>query len=403
MLLRFKFSNFRSFADEQELSLIAARGGENPEVVFHPAGVDEGVLGACAIYGANASGKSNTLKALQFMAQAVISSQQAWPPSRGILSLDQFISKRFETSHYEIDCIVQGVRYSYGFIADGERFHQEWLLAYPKGHKQTWFRREFGKSISFGSYLPGANRAIERLTRENSLFLSAAAQNGHEALLPLYNWFEKSILIFDEKRGNLPAQVLEDCDHADWFKDLVRLFLSVADVGIEDVQLIKVEAGLGAGSLKVKLSHRIGKEISLFDLQNESAGTVALLGLLGPVIHALVSGAVLGIDEMDASLHPLVTAQIIKLFNSPMNKQKAQLIFTTHDTNLLSSGNLRRDQVWFTEKNAQGESSLYPLSDFKPRLQENLEKGYLQGRYGGVPFLNADAFLTAFGDAHGKK
>jgi AAA15 family ATPase/GTPase len=134
-----------------------------------------------------------------------------------------------------------------------------------------------------------------------------------------------------------------------------------------------------------------------FNMDQESDGTRAYLALLGPAVDALKKGAPLLIDELDASLHPLLAIQLIRLFNTPSSNPKgAQLIFNTHDTNLLSGGVLRRDQIWFTEKGNDATSHLYPLSDFKPRRQENLQNGYLQGRYGAIPFINPDAFLLRF-------
>jgi AAA15 family ATPase/GTPase len=148
---------------------------------------------------------------------------------------------------------------------------------------------------------------------------------------------------------------------------------------------------------ELRLLHRFGDKAVPLPLSNESGGTIAYLSLLGPVVDALRKGIPLLVDGLDASLHPLLAIELIRLFNSPSsNPNGAQLIFNTHDTNLLSSGVLRRDQIWFTEKGEDASSHLFPLSDFKPRRQENLENGYLQGRYGAIPFINPDAFLLRF-------
>jgi hypothetical protein len=149
---------------------------------------------------------------------------------------------------------------------------------------------------------------------------------------------------------------------------------------------------------EIHLAHQFGTRTVDFELQQESAGTIACLALLSPIVNALGSGSTLCVDELDASLHPLLSVELIKLFNSPASNPKgAQLIFNTHDTNLLGSGLLRRDQIWLTGKNDDGSSVLYPLSDFKPRKEENLENGYLQGRYGAIPFLNSDTFVASLG------
>jgi hypothetical protein len=154
---------------------------------------------------------------------------------------------------------------------------------------------------------------------------------------------------------------------------------------------------------QVKVLHQAGGHTIPFALEEESEGTKAFFTLLGPVISTLATGGIVCIDELDASLHPVLCMQLIRLFSDPSsNSQAGQLIFNTHDTNLLSSGLLRRDQIWFTEKNDDGSTHLYPLSDFKPRKNENLESGYLQGRYGAIPFLNTEAFMQSFEAADGK-
>ena len=211
----------------------------------------------------------------------------------------------------------------------------------------------------------------------------------------------------------------------DEYKGAVTQLMALADLGIADLtfryrtvredKLAEAMAGRIARHLvlamfsdlehappaPVQLLHRVGSDTIPLDLAEESDGTRAFFGLLGPIVGALKTGGIVCIDELDSSLHPLLAIQLIRLFSeSSRNPRGAQLIFNTHDTNLLSSG-LRRDQIWFTEKNNDASTHLYPLSDFKPRRNENLESGYLQGRYGAIPFLNAEAFLH-FEAADGK-
>jgi hypothetical protein len=322
-------------------------------------------------------------------------------------------------SEFEVDFLTSGIRYRYGFRVDSAVVLEEWLYAYPLGKKQTWFHRTQGRPISFGARMPGENRTIESLTRKNALFLSAAAQNNHEALLPVYQWItELQFVIGDRERfRSLTASL---CMAPDYLAEVERL-VSVADLGISGVKVEEETpivptsvgfnrfAGLGkiSGETKkqpqIHLLHRLGDQEALFGMEQESQGTMAYLALLGPAVHALVIGAPLFVDELDGSLHPLLSIQLIRLFNNPeANPRGAQLIFNTHDTNLLSSGVLRRDQIWFTEKKDDGSSQLFPLSDFKPRRTENLENGYLQGRYGAIPFINPDAFLSRFEDRDAK-
>jgi AAA15 family ATPase/GTPase len=416
MLLRFRFSNFRSFRDEQELSLIVGPFTDLPEVVRHPAGIKEGVLPGAAIYGANASGKTNVILAIEFLASSVSLSHSGWRPDRPI-PREPFITdgeSKSEPSEVEADFLLAGVRHRYGFRVDSEAVLEEWLYVYPKAKKQTWFHRKRGNPIVFSTKMPGENRTIENLTRQNSLFLSAAAQNAHEALLPIFTWLSGLEFVIGD-RLDYRRYTTRLCSQLDYRNEIARLVsaadLGIAEMSVEEIKLPGTTRALPQSASEffalpkerldspetlqvIRLLHRLGSTIVPFNMDQESDGTRAYLALLGPAVDALKKGAPLLIDELDASLHPLLAIQLIRLFNTPSSNPKgAQLIFNTHDTNLLSSGVLRRDQIWFTEKGNDATSHLYPLSDFKPRRQENLQNGYLQGRYGAIPFINPDAFL----------
>jgi hypothetical protein len=418
VLLRFRFSNFRSFRAEQELSLIAGPFTDLPDVVRHPAGLKEGVLPGAAIYGANASGKTNVIQAMGFMASAVSFSHRDWTPD-GPIPRQPFIaneeSKR-EPSEVEADFLLAGVRHRYGFRVDSQAVLEEWLYVYPKGKKQTWFHRKWGNPIVFSNKMPGENRVIENLTRQNSLFLSAAAQNAHEALMPVFIWLSGLLFVIGD-RSKYRRHTARLCSQLDYRNEIARL-VSVADLGIAEMsvedtkfpdkakEIVEAAATLLPPQDKaawpetlqvIRLLHRLGDTAVPFKMDQESDGTLAYLALLGPAVDAIKKGTPLLIDELDASLHPLLAIQLLRLFNTPSSNPKgAQLIFNTHDTNLLSGGVLRRDQIWFTEKGNDATSHLYPLSDFKPRREENLQNGYLQGRYGAIPFINPDAFLLRF-------
>jgi hypothetical protein len=428
MLLRFRFSNFRSFREEQELSLVAASGLKESDktLVVHPPNSKDGVLPVAAIYGANASGKTNVIRALKFASRVVNESYRQWMPD-GAIGIEPFLGgtpERAPESRFEIDFLIDGVRHSYGFRLDATSILEEWLFVYPKAKKQAWFHRQAGKSISFSARLTGANRVIEGITRTNSLFLSAAAQNNHEALMPVFKWLSGlSVFVMDT--------ILDPAAHALFtaalcaeprFARTVAQLLRAADVGIVDVVVekeafsektkkaieavktaLEISGNTPDGTERIRLIHRLGTETLPFTENNESGGTNAYLRVLGPVLKALNDGALICVDELDGSLHPLLASQLVRLFNDPSTNPKgAQLIFNTHDTTLLSRANLRRDQIWFTEKGEDGSSHLYPLTDFKPRQNENLENGYLQGRYGAIPFLNTRAFLTQIVSSDGK-
>jgi AAA15 family ATPase/GTPase len=412
MLLRFRVSNYRSLRTEQEFSLVAANAlKDNPDAVNF---IDDdlGVLRCAAIYGANASGKSNVLKAFQFMASAVENSQSSWTPGQNI-KRDAFRLDESKPTFFEVDVLLKGVRYQYGFAIDSNRVIHEQLYAYPNNKKQEWFTRK-AQEFRFGKNLKGGKGNIAALTRPNSLFLSAAAQNNHKMLTPIYKWFSEFVVFLPSNRQLLShvttLQIQEDTE----LKEQIQRFLGAADIGMCEVSVGKkklleshrklasafadaVDPGNETSSKVMKMStipeasllHNIeGGGRFVLPLGEESDGTQMYFALLGPILETLKCGAALFIDEIDASLHPLLCLRIVHLFNSSATNPKgAQLIFATHDTTLLRESNLRRDQLWFTEKDDSGGTHLYPLTDFKPRANENLERGYLQGRYGAIPVL----------------
>lgn len=421
MLLRFSFSNHRCFWQQQEFSLVASSAIKGDDTQLMP-GPSESVrvLPGAAIYGANASGKSTVLQALNYMQRVVIESQRSWAPGEGVEGRTPFRLVReaeAEPSEFHVDILVDGVRYEFGFSLNDNQILEEWLYAYPAGRRQTWYTRSFGAKteFSFGKNLRGENRTIERLTRPNSLFLSAAAQNHHEQLLPVYRWFSEFLDFAHAEnkphRVEVTAQLLDTPDGA----EMVTSLLQSADLGIvgaihdkmsdpdedsigprlaaafEDMPSVSFRRLPGA---KVRLKHRTVEDTIPIEFIRESVGTQQLFGLIGPIVKALDRGGLLAIDELDASLHPLLAANLVRLFFRIAPNTGAQLVFNTHDSALLKLAELRRDQVWFAEKELTGASHIYPLTDFRPRRAENLERGYLQGRYGAIPMLDEEFKLV---------
>lgn len=410
MLLEFRVQNHRSLRDEQVLSFEPSKSAStSPEA-------ERTALPAVALYGANASGKSNVLAALAYMQSAVSLSHRMWDPEHGV-PRDPFAwhNNRQETSLYEVTFSIQGVRYQYGFVADDERFQEEWLYAWPKGRKQTWFTRETD-TFEFGDHLKGENRLVQQVTRPNALFLSAAVQHQHEQLQPVYHWFRRldAVNVAPGGRGrfggpifgswlhrlfsnNRDTQVLRLLEEGgEDALSMYRQLLRVADVGIADIKLVNETDGEDSPRTRrrsrVFMKHQNPNSDAWLPLEEESNGTRTLMNLAQPMLQTLRHGGLLIVDELEASLHPLLAAHIVKQFNDPeTNPNGGQLLFTTHDTNLLGttlgSPLLTRDQVWLTEKDKEGATCLYALSDYKPRKVENLERGYLQGRYGAIPFL----------------
>ena len=411
MLLRFSVSNHLSLRDSQELLLTASSLKDKTEgLIDYPAAPSDSVLPAVVVFGANASGKSNLVHALRSMQQMVLFSHTRGDPSGGVprhaFRLDE--SHPHEPSRFELDFVLAGVRYHYGFKANDTAFLAEWLHATPKSHRRTLFERD-GSDFHFGRELKGRNNTIKTIvdvTRPNSLFLSAAAQNHHEQLSSVFGYFFSF-------NSQMSIDVDEYWMHNKNIDPRVIDFIGRLDTGIcgfrrreselpEDQKAVRREfltavRRLADASMNindtgkqvtVELAHQVrdGKPVYL-NLGLESIGTQRLLVILGLAYRALDAGTPLVIDELDVSLHTLASAAVLQLFCSPeTNPHGAQLIATTHDTNLMKWAGLRRDQLWFTEKDGDGATLLYPLTDIRTRRGDNIEKGYLQGRYGAVPF-----------------
>ncbi len=418
MLIRFGVENFLSFGDYQELSLVASAIKDNEASLIKSTAIRQRLLPVALVYGANASGKSNLLAALGFMRSSVMLSQRSASPTGGVprrhFSLDPAKAKK--PSRFDIDFILDNTRYHFGFTCDDSRFLSEWLYFYPSAKRQILYYRKNPTDIEFGRNLRGNPKVIQSLTRENSLFISAAAQNAHVLLTPIYEWFSGFEMAMEIDVNSLLVRTLFPDGVID---PRIISFLSGADTGVvgaefsdekkskrvskfekglirlmkenfaEDEQSAKrIEKAFDEFPGNLRLGHQSTEGGAVYmDLDFESAGTRRLLQLLKKTYTCLEAGSLLIVDELDSSLHTQLAAQIVKIFNnSRLNSHGAQLVATTHDTNLLSDESLRRDEVWLVEKNRHGETALYPLTDINTRRSDNLEKGYLQGRYGAVPF-----------------
>ena len=415
MLIEFRVKNFRSLRDEQVLSLVASKDKTLKDTHTQATGISAApaVLRSAVVYGANASGKSNLIKALQYMRGVVTESATAMQPSQ-TFAVQQFRLDAVsvgQPSEFEVTFLNDGVRYQYGFAMTTQRIVSEHLLVYKSFKPQHWFTRRFDADTSkdiydFGPGLKGPKNLWEGATRPNALFLSMAVQLNSESLRPLFDWFLNHLVIFNEQAQLSPQMSIELLKKADGRKEICN-FLSSADISIADIDVETrkvpgqaIHFDLMAGKTEVRseemeehkvLFHHVTEQgKAVFDIMDESNGTRNLLFLAAPVLNILNKGLTLVIDELDNSLHTLLVRELVRLFHRPeINTGGAQLIFTTHDTSLLDAPNLfRRDQVWFVEKDRDQTSTLVSLSEFSPRKNEALERGYLMGRYGGVPFLD---------------
>jgi len=422
MLVEFTFENFRAARNEQRFSMVAGTGKEHRTThVFRPHSVPKDIqipelLRSTALYGANASGKTNFVRAFHAF-RKIITESASWAPGRTIPVTPFLFSDESATqpTAFEAIFVNEGTRYQYGFLASSKRIHEEWLFAFPVGKAQRWFNREFNKKsgeyeVYFGPNLLGEKDTWRKATRSNALLLSTAVQLNSEQLLPVYQWFEDKLRIV-QRGGKLhPAYTLEQ--FIGGAQKSILEFLQKADFSIEDLEIEQEKAAVKDLSnelfeeillpdgteddgghrvrlYKVKSVHKTveGTSVSL-NFKEESDGTQKMLSLAGPWLDTLANGYTLVVDELHQNLHPKLLEHLVRMFNDPsINRQGAQLVFTTHNTSILSQDVLRRDQVWLFERDKAQASSLYPLSDFKVRKGSNLELAYLSGRFGGLPFV----------------
>jgi len=397
VLRSFRLENHRSFRDEHELLLMPAYSKERL------------VLPVAAIYGANASGKSNLLDGLEFMRRAVRDSFAVWKPGGGVPRRQfAFRPDDGEPSSYVVELVLGGVRYTYGFEVDDWHVREEWLYSYPEARKRIVFERD-GAGLRFGATVGERSKleVLSGLLRPDALFLSLAAQSAVSQVMPVWDWFTKGLrfrLSVGEpvnKQAITGFLAANPADH----RRVVDLLKS-ADLGISGLHVLELTAHDGTARHELFVAH--GDLKVVLPLSDESAGTRSWLGLLPTALTVLRDGGTLVIDEIDASLHPLLATRLIALFHDgEVNSASAQLIFTTHDATLLhpplGEEVLSRDEIWFVEKDrVSGASTLYPLTDFKPRSEDNLERRYLAGRYGAVPELFEDRFTDAVRGVHGE-
>jgi len=425
MLVQFSIKNFRTFKDKATLSFIASnydKDTREDENIFLDTDHNLRLLKSCVIYGANASGKSKFIEALVFMKRFVISSSKDSQKGDKI-SVEPFklntISEK-EPSEFEVIFTQKNIQYRYGFDVTNKIIVSEWLYSKPKTKEIELFYRDYQNfEIHKRSFQKGNTLVKEGLIRDNALLLSVAAQFNEKTAVNIIEWFKNIGTISGIKEDAYEGYTINKAKDPN-FKNKILELLKAADLGIQDIKVEILDLDKLPGNMPKELkefilkkfeddediefvsdvitSHKkydhnnnlIGKvNLSLDD--DESFGTRKFFALTGPVIDSLENGHTLVIDELDSKLHPNLVCKIVSLFNSKeKNPKNAQLLFNTHDTNLLSSGLFRRDQIWFTEKNKFGEGKLYSLADFKSedvRKNDSFEDNYIRGKYGAIPYL----------------
>jgi len=395
MLIEFTVGNHLSFKDKKTLSLEASSIKEFEENTFKANNYT--LLKSAVIYGANSSGKSNLLKSLATMRSIV--QESAKMSSKDKIDVKPFLLNT-ETenmpSYFEILILIDNVRYRYGFEADENMIHSEWLFRRKVKTESFLFIRDKDKIEITKEFQEG--KGIEERTRDNALFLSVVDQWNGDIAKKIIGWFSGAVDILSGLSHDDNKLLTIALNKSSNLKGYVNNIINQLDLGFKE---FKVDRDNKENTSSVFTYHNkydsTGNVIDSrwFDLSaEESSGTNRIFDLAGYVAIGLLFNRVIFIDELDAELHPLLTLGIVKLFNSSEhNVSNGQLIFATHDTNLLTYGEFRRDQIYFTEKNQFEETDLYSLVEFKDpngiktRNDRSFEKDYIRGRYGAIPFI----------------
>lgn len=420
MLLEFRVRNFKSIRDEQALNLVASSSDkELADTHLAPTNLKSlpRAVRSAVIYGPNASGKSSLLFGLNYMRAVVAESATMIQPGQpyNVQPFKLDAASALAPSEFELTFVVDGTRYQYAFAMTPKHIVSESLIVYRTSKPTQWFSRHLADDgerydYEFSAYLTGPRKLWQDSTRPNALFLSTAAQLNSELLGPVFRAIVNGV-VFLPAGAHLNHGFTTAMLASAGGREKVRAFLAAADTSIADIQAVarkglvnQVVFQVGGGthtsqaeveSLVPIFEHVTSGGRASFELQDESDGTQRLYGLAAPVLDVLRDGRALVVDEFDSSLHPLLVRRLIAMFHDPLlNAEGAQLIFSTHDTTLLDSRLFRRDQIWFTEKDADQATCLYPLTDFSPRKHEAWERGYLMGRYGAVPFFGALSVLA---------
>jgi len=438
MIIEFVTENFRSVKNEQVFSLVAEGEKDNHEKNFYrpqTAG-NQAILKSAAIYGPNASGKTTILESILRLKSLVLSSMEnkideeisGYDPHRLNLQCENKPTK-FEIEFLAPDLYNDNIyqKYNYSIAYNATAILSEELVVYKSTKPSNLYKRELGSPVEWGNSLRGKKQSIESILLDNQLFLSVAGNTKDHPLTVIYRFFRDCINSFHQDRimggtasDSQTRRQLRNED-SQTFNDKLVQFLKAADTGIQGIRVKEVKVdNLGLENsapidlpdevlelIKKELSNRPyashdkydGDElvgIHEFDLMAESQGTIQLFDMAGPIIETLQKGSTMVIDEISTSLHPDITKYIISLFhNEKTNPQNAQLIFSTHDITTLTSDLLRRDQVWFTQKDQFGSTALYSLLEFGKdvvRKETNFGSWYLKGKFGALPFVDKSLF-----------
>ena len=395
MLLEFSFANFLSFRDKVTISMVATalrdRKADIGDATFG-IGEDSAISlnRCCTLFGANASGKSNVVKALAFFKWFTMNSSKDVQAGEEIPVRNYALSSvsAAEPSLFEIMLFADGNTYRYGFEVNTKEVCREWL--YIKSDKKRskeieLFYRDGKRFETHPKFSIGKELADKNMVRDNALLLSLAGQFNDSYAKTIMNWLNDTTIITANSETEIWAIALKAMENPETRNRMVE-FSRYADLGIEDISLS--ELGVLTSHTQYDDEGRETASVTFSMKESESEGTVKYFSLAYPILDTLEHGKRLIVDEFGSKLHTLLITRVISLFNTKAgNPNKAQLMVTLHDTNILNNSLLRRDQIWFTQKNGRGESELYSLSDYKVRSDASYEKDYLLGKYGATPII----------------
>lgn len=406
MLIEFNIENFRSIKEQVTFSMVATKDKKLDGNLVKNALNSDSLLKTAVIYGANASGKTNVLLALNFI-KALVMNSHNHQKGQGIKFTPFKLDKKYlsKPTKMSIVFVKDKVKYNYNISFNNEKVLEESLFHYPNNKKALIFQRSNTTEYKFTTN-EKEQKLISERTLPNTLYLSKATQENFQKTAQAFDWFKDNLQVITATDhpglADFTVNLLKQNDES---KKYILKALLEADVGIDDISTISKK--VSTKELKnippelAKIIFGDKQEVDAYQIQTlhkgvvfdfqdeESEGTRRIFSLIGPWIDSLRKGRTLIVDELDTKLHHLLNLFLIGLFHDPtQNKKNAQLVFTTHNTNLLDQDIFRRDQIWFTEKNAEtGSSDLYSLTEYSPRNDKDIEKGYLAGKYGALPFI----------------
>lgn len=389
MLMQLSVTNYRSIKDTLTLSLNCSADSTHERVLIS-ANDKTKLLPVTAIYGANAAGKSNILRGFQTM-QDMVTGKSAQLMKEAKLPYDpfRFINESPGPTDFDIIFFFEGIKYEYGFSYNEREILAEYLYHWPNGREALVFSRE-GNTFKFMENI-SEQKTLSMRTPENKLYLVTSSTWNSPQTDSAFRWFSRMLIPYDEQElpvatSAMLKEPLNNPVRERILKELAIADLGIADVGISDNDKSDIPTIL----MTHKTEDASGKPSRFaMDYDNESRGTQRFYSRIGPWLKALEQGGILLVDEIESSLHPLLTKRLVEMVQDPdINQKRAQLVFTTHDVMLLDLNLLRRDQIWFVEKGPKSlATETYSLWDYSVRKDENILKGYLHGRYGAIPFI----------------